>query len=209
MDLKDFFPSIKSGRVVNFFRRAGCSPEITGILTDLVTLKGSLPQGFPTSTMLANLIAYELDMQHLSQAKKHNGLRRTRWIDDIVFSGRSKDLTKSINSLLGAIKPHGFRLNNRKTEYKIRLNNPVVVGLDVSGKIPHIPVVVVDKVREILYECQQSGIKVVQAAYESNLFSRRKNLKSSLDGRIKNIAKYNKADGDELFELFDSIDWNH
>jgi hypothetical protein len=55
MDLKKFFPSIKSGRVVKFFRSAGCSPDISGILTDLVTLKDSLPQGFPTSPMLANL----------------------------------------------------------------------------------------------------------------------------------------------------------
>ncbi|MBU3932047.1 MAG: hypothetical protein KKF01_06365, partial [Proteobacteria bacterium] len=38
MDLKNFFPSIKSGRVFNFFTNAGCSPDIAGLLTDLVTL---------------------------------------------------------------------------------------------------------------------------------------------------------------------------
>jgi hypothetical protein len=206
MDLKNFFPSIKSGRVVKFFRSAGCSPDISGILTDLVTLKDSLPQGFPTSPMLANLIAYGLDIQHIMQGRKYN-LRRTRWIDDIVFSGRSKDLAINAKLLLGAIKPHGFQLNNKKTEYKVRSNNPIVVGLDVSCKIPHVPIVAIAKVREILYDCKYSGVKSVQVAYESDSFGRKKDLKSSLKGRIQYIARYNKAEGEELVEIFNSIDY--
>lgn len=207
MDLKNFFPSIKSGRVVKFFRAAGCSPFIAGLLTDLVTLNGSLPQGFPTSPMLANLIACNLDIQHITQGQKNN-LRRTRWIDDIVFSGRSKDLTTNAKSLLGAIKPHGFQLNNKKTDYRVRSNNPIAGGLDISCKVPHIPVVVIDKVREILYECKLSGVKVIQVAYESHWFGPKKDLKSSLDGRIRHIARYNKTEAEELIEIFNSIDWN-
>jgi len=206
MDLKNFFPSIKSGRVVKFFRAAGCNPFIAGLLTDLVTLNGSLPQGFPTSPMLANLIAFNLDIQHIAQGQK-NKLRRTRWIDDIVFSGRLKDLTINVKSLLGAIKPHGFQLNNKKTDYRVRSNNPIVGGLDVSRKIPHIPVVVIDRVCEILYECKLSGVEVVQTAYESDWFGRKKDLKSSLKSRIRHIARYNKTEAEKLTEIFNSIDW--
>lgn len=208
MDMKTFFPSISSGRVVIFFRAAGCSPEIAGTLTDLVTLNGSLPQGFPTSPMLANLIAFGLDHQHLTQAQKNN-LHRTRWIDDIVFSGRSKDLKACAKSLLGAIKPHGFQLSNKKTEYQVRANNPIIAGLNVSGKKPHLPNFVIDRIRDILNECQSSGPEIVQLNYESDSFGRPKNLKSSMNGRIQHVLRYNETAGNELMKTFNSIDWKN
>ena len=208
MDMKKFFPSIKSGRVIVFFRAAGCSPKIAGILTDLVTFNGALPQGFPTSPMLANLIAFELDDQHIIQSKINN-LRRTRWIDDIVFSGRVKDLKRCAKSLLGAIKPHGFQLSNKKTEYQVRANNPIIAGLNVGGKTPQLPKFVIDRIRDRLHECKHSGVDVVQLTYESDSFGRMKDLKSSLKGKILYVERYNKFAGKELIELFDSIDWKH
>lgn len=206
IDLKDFFPSIKSGRVFNFFVETGCKQDIAGILTDIVTLNGALPQGFPTSPMLANLIAFNLDVQHIKMCKAI-GVHRTRWIDDIVFSGRSKDLVENMKSLLGTIKPHGFRLSNRKTEFVVRPNHPTVCGLDVSGKHPQIPYIVIDKIRDILDECILSGVDNVQASYECDCFGRKKNLKQSLEGKIRYISQYNKDDGSELSEKLNSINW--
>lgn len=92
-----------------------------------------LPQGFPTSPMIANLIAYGLDMQHLGQCDKSN-ITRTRWIDDIVFSGETVALKSNMRSLMGAIAHHGFKLNYRETAYKVRANHPIVTGLDVRGE---------------------------------------------------------------------------
>ncbi|MDO8722715.1 MAG: reverse transcriptase family protein [Syntrophales bacterium] len=206
IDLKDFFPSITSGRVIKLFRLSGCSPLVAGLLTDLVTLNGSLPQGFPTSPMIANLIAFALDVQHLEQCDKNN-INRTRWIDDIVFSGRTRDLVINTNILIGAIKPHGFQLNNKKTAYKVRSNHPVITGLDVRGKAPNVPIIFIDRIREILIECKNSGVEVVQAAYESGSFGKKKDLKSSLFGRIQYIAKYNMQSGEELMDIYNSIDW--
>lgn len=206
LDLKDFFPSITSGRVVMLFNRAGCSPEVSGLLADLVTLNGSLPQGFPTSPMIANLIAYGLDVQHLDQCDQCN-VRRTRWIDDIIFSGRSKDLKNNMKSFMGAIAPHGFKLNYRKTAYKVRANHPIVTGLDVKGKTPHVPIVVIERVSEILTECKCSGVAVVEAAYECDAFGKKKKMQSSMLGRIRYIEIYNKKIGSELMDLYNSVDW--
>ena len=206
LDLKDFFPSIKSGRVVKMFNRAGCSPIISGLLTDLVTLDGSLPQGFPTSPIIANLVAYGLDMQHLDQCGKCN-IIRTRWIDDIIFSGRAIVLKNNMMAFMGAIAPHGFKLNYRKTAYKVRANHPIVTGLDVRGKAPHVPIAVIERVREILIECQCSGVATVVAAYECDAFGRKKNVQSSMLGKIRHIEKYNKEKGLELLDIYNSIDW--
>lgn len=204
MDLRNFFPSIKSGRVFKLFTDAGCSSDIAGTLTDIVTLNGSIPQGFPTSPMLANLIAFDLDVQHIAQSMKYN-LNRTRWIDDIVFSGRSKDLSKASKPLLGAVTAHGFKLNNAKTEYQIRSDKPVITGLSISSKLPHVPIYIIDKVHDILNDCVCSGIESVQAAYECDAFGHKKDLQSSLKGRILYISRYNPADGKELMDIFQSI----
>jgi len=132
IDLKDFYPNISSGRVFKFFRKTGCVASVAGILTDLVTLNGSLPQGYPTSPMLANLIAFELDLQHISICGQYQ-IRRTRWIDDIVFSGRTSALSSCIPKFVGAIRPHGFKIGNHKTSFTVRSNHPEAVGLIWRG----------------------------------------------------------------------------
>jgi hypothetical protein len=108
IDLKNFFPGIGSGRIFKFFKKTGCTNNVAGILTDLVTLNDALPQGFPTSTTLANLVAYELDCQHIEHCNTFK-IHRTRWIDDIVFSGRTATLKNHTSTLIGAIRPTDSR----------------------------------------------------------------------------------------------------
>ena len=156
--------------------------------------------------MLANLIAMNLDFQHLKISQEYR-LARTRWIDDIVFSGRTKNLQQAIPRIIGAVKPHGFRINNSKTTANHRSENPIVVGLDVRKDKPRVPQFVVEKVKGILIECVESGVSTVQAAYEPDCLGRSKNLKASLYGKISFISSYNPIEGKELKELFDGISW--
>ena len=83
-----------------------------------------------------------------------------------------------------------------------------IKGLDVKGKTPHVPVVVIERVMEILIECKFSGVNVVEAAYECDAFRKKKNLQSSMLGRIRYIEKYNKQIGSELMAIYNSIVWN-
>lgn len=206
IDLKDFFPTIKAGKVFNFFIKAGCTSNIAALLTDLVTHEQALPQGFPTSPMLANLILFELDKEHLNICHK-NSIKRTRWIDDIVFSGRSQSLKKSRYPLCKAVEWHGFVLNDDKTKICYRKNDPIAVGLELSGSVPRIPQVVVDKIINLLNECKSYGFQIVQSKYEVNRLGKPKNLKASLAGKIKRLEKYGHSAADEMWEIFNSIDW--
>jgi RNA-directed DNA polymerase len=206
IDFKNFFPNISSGRVFNLFKKSGCINSICEILTDLTTLNGSLPQGFPTSTMLANLVAFELDHQHLIQCKKLR-LKRTRWVDDISFSGNTLTLKLHAQGLIGAVKFNNFILSNRKTSFETRPNNPVVVGLNVAGSTPRLPQIYIDKIRDILLECKHSGWHFVQENYECNVFGKRKNLQISLKSRIDRVQKYGHSEWTELMEVFRSINW--
>ena len=208
IDLKSFFPSIGSGKVHKFFRRTGCTSEVCDILTDIVTLRKSLPQGFPTSPMLANLVAFDLDCQQLAQSDKTR-IKRTRWIDDIAFSGKTSDLKKHAPSLIDAVKYHGFKINNEKTCFNVRSNKPVVVGLDVSGHEPMLPQVTVDKLKDILLTCQHSGWQLAQSNYECDVFGRQKRLQLSLEGKLMRVEKYKHKEAKEMRGIYNSIDWNN
>jgi hypothetical protein len=206
IDFEKFFPSIASGRVKNFFRKTGCINEVCDILTDLITFEGFLPQGFPTSTMIANLIAFDLDDQHLTQCKKI-GIRRTRWVDDITFSGETETLAINAPALIGAVNFHRFKISNHKTKFEIRQNKPEVVGLEVSGEQPRLPQIAVDKIMDILLECERSGWNVVQEHYERDAWGNSKNLKASLDAKIRRIEKYKHEEAFEVRKIFNSIKW--
>jgi hypothetical protein len=189
MDFKNFFPNIKSGMVFKFFKRTKCSNDIAGLLTDLVTLNGALPQGFPTSPMMANLIAYDLDVEHLKLATKHK-LVRTRWIDDIVFSGRTASIEQASHSIVGSAKPFGFIVNNKKTRFEVRKERPVVVGLDVSRKSLHVPLIQIHEIERLLTKCETEGAAIVQSTYDPKGEGKIKDLQSSMNGRIRFVEKY-------------------
>ena len=54
IDIRDFFPSITTQRVVNTLQYIGFNEFISIKLAELMTYKGRLPQGAPTSPYLSN-----------------------------------------------------------------------------------------------------------------------------------------------------------
>lgn len=86
-DLEDFFPSVSSHLVYELFnKRLGCSGKVADILTSLVTLNGGLPQGSPTSTVVANLVIVPLTVRLKNLASKHK-CDYSQFIDDGTISG--------------------------------------------------------------------------------------------------------------------------
>lgn len=203
LDLKNFFPSIKRKQVYNLFRKARCTKEVCEILSDLVTYEGSLPQGFPTSTTIANWIVYDLDVQHIKYCNK-NGIARTRWVDDITFSGKYSAIQKAILPLVGAIKFHKFIINNRKTEYSARAEKAPVVGLDVSSKVPRLPSATIMRIKAMIQDCYEFGQDYVRSEYN---IEDKKSVKSSLEGCIRYMFRYNPIEAAELSDVFSMIDW--
>src|SRR6185312_6655346 len=71
-----------------------------------------LPQGAPTSPALANLAAFRLD-RRLSGLAARNGLRYSRYADDLTFSGGRlrRGWTDLEAFVAGIARDEGFRLN--------------------------------------------------------------------------------------------------
>jgi RNA-directed DNA polymerase len=128
-DLKDFFPSINHRMVFEMFRSRNFSPTVSRILTQLTTYKGKLPQGTPTSPMIANLVFTKTGDKLQDLAKRYN-ITFTSFIDDLTFSSPTdfKDLAQSF---LKIISTEGFKVSHKKTNYKTK--DPIVTGILVKN----------------------------------------------------------------------------
>lgn len=132
MDLKDFFPSITIGWVVNFFSSLGYAKNVSYFLAALCCNEGRLVQGASTSPYLTNILLRGLDDRLSRLSKKHN-LNYTRYADDMTFSGGYIS-TNFLGVVECIISGCGLTTNTSKTRLMIETNKKIVTGLSVSGK---------------------------------------------------------------------------
>lgn len=152
-DLADFFPTIRFGRIYGLFRALGypraVALSLTGLCTsviptDLLRHPGlsaadklsnrHLPQGAPTSPVLANLCCYTLD-RRLAGLAHSLGATYTRYADDLTFSGDAR-----ISRILADVVPRiiaeeGFRLNTSKTRAMSATRQQRVTGLVINQHV--------------------------------------------------------------------------
>jgi RNA-directed DNA polymerase len=124
-DLKSFFPTISNSDVFNFFNQQGCTPTVSRILTKLTTYKHQLPQGVPTSTLLANLI-FKKTGDKLNSFSYQRNILFTSFVDDLTFSSKTC-FKHEIPKIIEIIKDDGYSISHNKTFYKTK--NPVITGI--------------------------------------------------------------------------------
>lgn len=193
MDLKDFFPSVKSGRVYEVIRKlTGCSPDVARYLTRLTTLNGCLPQGSPTSTILACLVI-KLLAHRIGRIAGLHRAAYTQYIDDITVSGPAhiKNLLPTISRI---IQQEGFQ-ENEKTQVINADEEQIVTGVRVNNG-PDAPS---ERIKEVRHLLNQTEIK--QAL--GQIISEQETL--SINGKIRNISRLNKGAGRYLKKRFDRI----
>jgi RNA-directed DNA polymerase len=134
VDIKDFFPSIRTEQVLKIFRKLGFPAEMSRVLSMLCTYEGSLPQGAPTSPYLANLVFREIDDQIIRMCKHHD-LTYSRYADDLTFSSGqpiSQNILAKLDTLL---RSGGFKLNPKKIRFAKSGQAMYVTGLVVNEKV--------------------------------------------------------------------------
>lgn len=128
-DLRGFFPSIPRKEVYRMFVRFGFSPDVASILTRLTTYKGHIPQGAPTSSLVANLVFTKTGNILADYCKQH-GLKFSTYVDDMTISGPS-DFQELIPEILDIIRHDGYTISHTKTTY--RTNHPEITGAKVGN----------------------------------------------------------------------------
>lgn len=117
-DLRGYFPSIHFKTVYCELVEQGFSPTVASHITRLVTYNKCVPQGAPTSPMIANMVFLPQDLQLIEICQKHD-ITYTRYIDDLTFSSKKFIKNELIQKLLGVIRKSPFKYHHRKTKTSI------------------------------------------------------------------------------------------
>jgi RNA-directed DNA polymerase len=225
LDITDFFEAISERQVYKVFQSFAYRPLVAFQLARICTrisdqsrkyrnLRwmskstriGHLPQGAPTSPILANLVCAQLD-KSLSDLARSNSCAYSRYADDIVFS--TNDLTKAkagalihdASVLLGSM---GFRRNRQKTHVCPPGARKIVTGLLVDRAEPRLPREFRKGLELHLHHAKKSG---VLEHCKNRKFRSLFGFRAHLHGLVTYAEHVTPSYGAECRTRFDAIDW--
>jgi hypothetical protein len=184
IDIKDFFPSVDHRRIAAMFRAVfGCGREATWLLTRLTTFKGELPQGVPTSTMIANLLLADHVARPAEQSARAIDVDFTSFVDDMAFSGsRAPEL---INETTRAMSRVGLTSKRAKLKIVPSSQRQEVTGLVVnSQRGPSVSREKRDKIRRQIYRL--SSAKDIEREIRS------------INGKLNHVRRFNPGSAERL-----------
>lgn len=189
VDVVRFFESISERQVYYVFKELGYRPLMAFEFARLATRKtpyskkydnrrwrneypqyaiecyndyevGHLPQGAPTSPILANLACRELDLE-LARLASDFRCTYTRYADDIVFSSNyltRVDSIELIRRCSASLSKFGFKRNVQKTRIVPPGARKIVTGLLVNSLNPRLPRIFKDRIKCHLYFTSKHGV---------------------------------------------------
>lgn len=237
MDIAGFFSSISEIQIYRVFRALGYQGLVAFELARLTTHSpglsprytlatwrgrgchevipsynnahlGYLPQGAPTSPMLSNLIMCDADAKIESVAKTF-GLNYTRYSDDLTFSTRGNDFTRSRATRLVAnitllLARMGLYPQERKTKIVPPGARKVVLGLIVDGATPTLAREFRSLLRQHLYYLESVG--PIEHAKKRG-FETVWGMHSYIRGLIDFAKMVDRPYADRILARFVAIDW--
>ncbi|WP_422003193.1 reverse transcriptase domain-containing protein [Reyranella sp.] len=180
IDLKDYFGAISRRRLIGMLEAVGLDTETAKAVAVVCVTRNQLPQGAPTSPLLANMISYRLDGVLMRFAKQHH-LRYTRYADDISLSSYTQPLAlfegglpasgkvqieKLSEPLRAAIHSNGFEINPGKVWFAGPRARKEVTGL-VVNEFTNVKRTFVRDVRAALYKLEKVGVTAAEKDYQS------------------------------------------
>ena len=212
IDLEDFFGSINFGRVFGLLSKPPYKIErhVAAAIAKLATHENSLPQGAPTSPVLANLICTKLDSE-IARLCRQNKCTYSRYADDITISSQMKNFplahldkdgagpSSAILSpeLISIIKANGFEINVKKTRLYPKEWRQEVTGLVVNEK-PNVRRSYIRNIRATLHAIEKFGPDGAQREFEKK-FGGKVDLSYRLAGQISFVGQI-RGRNDDLYK---------
>lgn len=139
IDLEDFFHNIKIEKVRKTFQNApfNFSKNASLRIAQLLTFQSRLPQGAPTSPVISNIVAIQLDKKLEELAEMH-GWVYTRFVDDMTFSANKKFEEIHTQTIRNIIVGEGFKINENKVRITREKDEPEITGLILKNGKPDI-----------------------------------------------------------------------
>lgn len=128
---------------------------------------GALPQGAPSSPMLANLAAIDLDSKLAELARSHD-LVYTRYADDITLSAYDLSVSRSRirRDVIRIIRKSGFAENESKCRIAGPGSRKLVLGLLVDGEIPRLSRATYKRIDKLLYGVEKFGFQATAEHFD-------------------------------------------
>ena len=230
LDLKDFFPSFCAARIQTMFRTFGYPERVADMLGGICTnfipssvfarenfdpplslqarqwmrdlyCRPHLPQGAPTSPLLANICCYRLDCRLTGLARSASATY-TRYADDLAFSGEAEFARSGERFALHVAAiclEEGFHVNHRKTRIMRQGVRQRVVGL-VANQHPNVIRTDFDRFKATLHNCLRSGPAAQNRGAHAD-------FRAHLEGKVAFVESVNAARGLRLRNLLRRIEW--
>lgn len=228
LDVSAFFAHITPGRIFGVLRQAGYPEATAHALTGLCThdvpdavlrsmpdggsteqrfalaqalRTAHLPQGAPSSPMLANLAVRRLDARLTGWAERAGG-RYTRYADDLAFSGpdvlarRADAFVRGVERI---VADEGYALNPTKTRVRGAAVRQTVTGVVVNAH-PNVARTEYDALKAILHNCRAHGVESQRRGHPA--------FREHLAGRISWVSSLNPPRGQKLRDAFGRIEWD-
>jgi RNA-directed DNA polymerase len=205
IDLLDFFPRITRKRIYGRLVAAPYSlnSNVANLIAALATnAYARLPQGSPSSPVIANIVAAELDAD-LASLCGSLGCRYTRYADDITISTSRTELSPEIarypnaqgtgqviigDRLTDIIERHRFRINDRKSRLQSYWTRQMCTGLVVNSSHITPPRAYIRRLRSLVDHWQKKGwqdaAQVLHTSENRPLFDNRDRLVNHVLGKI-------------------------
>lgn len=165
-----------------------------------------LPQGAPTSPVLANIVCQRMDYL-LSAVAKRFGLKYTRYADDITFSSMHNVYQSDSDFLIELqriITDQGFQIKESKTRLQKEGFRQEVTGLLVNENV-NVQKRYIKQLRMWLYYWETYGVTRAEnyfhkqyIADKGNIIKGKPNMANVIEGKL-NFLKMVKGDENELY----------
>ncbi|MED4130658.1 reverse transcriptase family protein [Shouchella miscanthi] len=222
IDLFKFFDSITDRRIYKIFKSMGYHSNVAVDLARLCTVgthhmtplneeqlnklperfpiySNVLPQGAPTSPMLANLAARNLD-QRLFKLSEKIGVNYSRYADDLTFSGKKNQIPR-LKLIYRIIHDEGFFVNYSKNRQRNIGQKQLVTGLIVSGDTVRVQKSYKKDIWKHLYYCKKFGVAKHSDYFGNSFFS------EWLLGRIFFVKSIEPDVGKDMLKAYNELDW--
>lgn len=212
LDIKDFFPSISPNHVFNAIKdRLHCTTKVAKLLEKLCTADRHVPQGFNTSSSIANLVLVPAAKKMESLCEKI-GLRITVLVDDITISGykNPKNYEVKFDKILNDC---GFQLHLDPKKRTCRSNKEKqkVTGVIVNRKL-NIDKASYRDLRAKLFLCNKYGpaefLKINKVTTKKGEhITNPLRLKSHLLGKLHYLKNFNPDKVVSIMNTYKEIQW--
>lgn len=200
LDVRKFFPSTRAAHVRPVLEAAGFREEALDDLVQLLTLRDGLPQGSPTSCLLANLAFLPADYA-IGKTCRRRALTYSRFVDDIAISG-DFDFSFLKGAFVHAIQSLGYQIATEKTAFRSRSQQQVITGLVVNEKLRPTRNFISKLKRDIQFCVEHGG-----SIFASTTGQPWSSVKASIEGRVAHLKRCDPAEGRRLRRKLYAIRW--